>query len=708
MSRMRQHRGHAALAGLAAGALSIGAAAQQPPRDNPLLQPTTLLYGVPRFDRVASADFRAALEQGMKEELADIDRIAAVAAPPDFANTFEAIERSGALLRRTLRTYNVLLSAHSDSALQAVDAEYSPKLAAQRDAIDLNPQVFARVKSIYDRRQTLGLDAEQLRLVEQRYRALVRAGAALPGPAKERVRAINLERSGILAEFRRRLLAEVNAAAVVVDDKASLDGLPEQDIAAAAAAATARGLAGKWVLPLQNTTQQPALAYLRNRALRERIFRASIGRNASGANDTTALVLRLATLRAERAALQGFPSHAAFTLDDQMAKTPAQALALLQGMVAPVNTRTRDEAARLQARLRMDVPGATLEPWDWQFYAEAVRRADYALDESEVRQYFELDRVLQDGVFFAATKLYGITFRERTDIPVYHPDLRVFDVTNADGSALGLIYLDYFARPSKRGGAWMNAIEAQSGLLGTKSVVTNTANFPKPSAGNPSLLTLDQVRTMFHEFGHGLHGLFANVRYPSLAGTAVSRDFVEMPSQFNEHWSVEPSVFARYARHYLTGEPMPPELKKKIDAAQLFNAGYGLTEQLAASLVDLEWHSLAAAAVPGDVDAFEQAALKKYGLAVREVPPRYRTRYFQHIWTLAYSAGYYSYLWSQVLDTDVYEWFKEHGGLTRENGQRFRDMVLARGGTQDEARMYREFRGRDASVEPLLIQRGLK
>lgn len=684
-------------------------AAQQPaPRENPLLQPSTLPHGAPRFDRLASEDFRAAFDQGMKEELAEIQQIATAAQPPTFANTMEAMERSGGLLRQAQRVFNVVLGAHSDTTIQALDAEYSSKFAAQRDAIDLDPQLFARVKSIYDRRQALGLDAEQLRLVEERYRTFVRAGAALSETAKNAVRANNQERAEVTSTFRRLILSEVNAAAVVVDDRAQLDGLTEQDIAAAAVAATARGLQGTWVLPLQNTTQQPALAYLRNRAMRERLFKTSIGRNASGENDTSALAIRLARLRAERARLQGFADHAAFTLDEVMAKTADNALGLMRGMVAPTSARTRDEAARLQARLRMDVPGATLEPWDWQYYAEVVRRADYALDESDVRQYFELDRVLRDGVFFAATRLYGITFRERQDIPAYHPDVRVFEVSNADGSPVGLVYLDYFARPSKRGGAWMNSLSVQSDLLGTLPVVTNVGNFPRPSAGNPALLTLSQVTTMFHEFGHALHGLFSDVRYPSLAATNVPRDFVEMPSQFNEHWASEPSVFANYARHYRTGEVMPAALQEKIDRARLFNGGYALTEQLAASFVDMEWHTLTGDALPTDVDAFEETALRKHGLAVREVPPRYRTRYFQHIWTLAYSAGYYSYLWSEVLDADAYEWFKEHGGLTRENGQRFRDMVLSRGGTKDAAVMYREFRGRDATADALLVERGLK
>ncbi len=698
------------VAGVAFVAIVAGQVSAQraPERVNPLLQPSALPYGVPAFDQVRNDDFRAAFDQGMREELADVERIAGNADAPTFINTVEALERSGALLRRALRVFNVLLSAHSDDVLQKIDAEYSPRLTAHRDAIELNAQLFPRVKSLYDGRASLGLDAEQLRLLEERYRSLVRAGAALSADGQRAVRANNVARANAVAELRRRILAEVNAAAIVVDDRALLDGLPDGDIAAAAAAATTRGLTGKWVLPLQNTTQQPALAYLRHRGMRERLFKASVSRNASGANDTTALLLQMAQLRAERASLLGFDDHAAYTLDDTMAKTAENALGLLRRMVPATVARTREEASRLEARLRMDVPGATLEPWDWQYYAEQVRRADYAVDESEVRQYFELDRVLRDGVFYAATQLYGITFRERTDVPVYHPDVRVFEVSNPDGSRVGLVYLDYFARPSKRGGAWMNSLEGQSGLLGTLPVVTNTANFPKPSAGDPALLTLDQVRTMFHEFGHALHGLFSNVRYPSLSGTGVPRDFVEMPSQFNEHWADEPSVFARYGRHYRTGEPMPAALKERIDRAARFNGGYALAELLAAAFVDMDWHTLPSTDVPRDVDAFEASSLKSHGLDIRAVPPRYSTRYFQHIWTLAYSAGYYSYLWSEVLDADAFAWFKENGGMTRQNGQRLRDRVLSRGGTSDAALLYREFRGRDATPDALLEERGFK
>ena len=704
------HLGSTIVAGLALGTMFAGQVSAQraPEWMNPLLQPSVLPYGVPRFDQIRNEDFRAALDQGMREELADIDRIAGNDALPTFVNTMEALERSGALLRRTQRVFNVLLSAHSDDALQKIDAEYSPKLTAHRDAVNLNPRLFARIQSLYERRASLGLDAEQLRLLEEHYRSVIRDGAALSEADKEAVRSNNVARANAVAELRRRILAEVNAAAIVVDDRALLDGLPEGDIAAAAAAANARGLAGKWVLPLQNTTQQPALAYLRNRGMRERLFKVSVSRNASGANDTTALVKQMAQLRAERAKLLGFDDHAAYTLDDTMAKTAESALGLMRRLVPATVTRTQEEAARLQMRLRMDLPGATLEPWDWQYYAEQVRRADYAVDESEVRQYFELDRVLRDGVFHAATQLYGITFRERTDIPTYHPDVRVFEVFNGDSSRLGLVYLDYFARPSKRGGAWMNLLDAQSGLLGTLPVVTNTANFPKPSSGNPALLTLDQVRTMFHEFGHALHGLFSECAVSLAQHHRSSARFRREPVPVQRALGGR-AVGVRAIRSSLSD----------------WRADAGGTEGTRRSRGPLQWwlcarrtarcviprYGLAHAAGDTDTAAGRRvrgSSLKSHGLDIREVPPRYRTRYFQHIWTLAYSAGYYSYLWSEVLDSDAYAWFKENGGMTRQNGQRFRDMVLSRGGTKDAAVLYREFRGRDATPDALLEERGLK
>jgi peptidyl-dipeptidase Dcp len=676
--------------------------------DDPLLDASTLPHGAPRFNRIASGDFRGAFDRGMVEELAEVERIATDPEPPTFANTLEALERSGQRLRHASRIFTVLLSTTSDATLEAIDAEYASKLAAHRDAIALDPRLFARVRSIHDRRASLELEPEQRRLVERIYTGFTRSGALLDDADKAALRLINTELSDLVSTYRRRLLNGTNAAALVVDDASTLEGLTAEDLAAAAAAAKSRGLDGRWVLPLQNTTQQPALASLRRRAMRERLFHASISRNAGGEHDTTALVTRMAQLRAERARLLGFPTHAALVLDDEAASTPGNALALMKRLVAPATARTREEARRLEARMREDNDReAVLEPWDWPFYAEQVRKTDFDIDEAEVRQFFELERVVRDGVFFAATSLYGITFRERPDLPVYHPDVRAFEVLESDGRSIGLVYFDLFARPSKRGGAWMNALSVQSHLLGTTPVVTNVANLAKPSPGNPALLTTAEVNMLFHEFGHALHGLFSNVRYATLAGTAVPRDFVELPSQFNEHWATEPQVFARYARHYRTGEPMPAALKQRIDRARLFNAGYAISEVLAAVFLDFEWHQLAAGDVPADVAAFEAAALASHGLADREVPPRYRTPYFAHIWMLGYAAGYYSYLWSAVLDNDAYYWFREHGGMTRANGQRFRDCVLSRGRTGEAAELYRQFRGRDASIEPLLAERGL-
>ena len=673
-----------------------------------MLDVSPLPHGAPRFDRIASGDFRGAFDRGMTEELAEVGRIAADADPPTFANTLEALERSGQRLRQANRIFTVLLSTTSDTTLEAIDTEYASRLAAHRDAIALDPRLFARVRSVYDRRESLAPGAEERRLVERVYTRFTRSGALLNDTDKAALRLINTELSDLVSSYRRRLLAGTNAAALVFDDQSMLDGLTAADIAAAAADAASRGLEGKWVLSLQNTTQQPALASLRRREVRERLFRASISRNAGGEHDTTPLVTRIAQLRADRARLLGFATHAALVLDDEGASTPDNALALMKRLVPPATARTRGEAERLQARMReKDHRAGVLEPWDWPFYAEQVRKTDYDLDEAEVRQYFELERVLRDGVLFAATSLYGITFRERPDLPVYHPEVRVFEVLEPDGTSIGLVYFDLFARPSKRGGAWMNELSVQSHLLGTTPVVTNVANLAKPSPGNPALLTPTEVTTLFHEFGHALHGLFSNVRYATLAGTAVPRDFVELPSQFNEHWATEPAVFERYARHYRTGEPMPAALKERIDRARLFNAGYAISEVLAAVFLDFEWHQLAAGRVLDDVAGFEAAALERHGMADRTVPPRYRTPYFAHIWMLGYAAGYYSYLWSAVLDNDAYYWFREHGGMTRANGQRFRECVLSRGRTAEAAELYRRFRGRDAAIEPLLAERGL-
>jgi peptidyl-dipeptidase Dcp len=675
-------------------------------RANPLLVASTLSYGAPNFAIIQDSDYEPALRQGMREQQDEVQQIVRSVEPPTFENTIEAMERSGQLLGRVSRIFNALVQANTNPTLQTSEVAMAPVLAAHRDSISLNPELFARIKRVYDQRNSLRLTPEQLRVVERYYRDYVRAGADLSEAQKADLRALNREQSELMTGFSNRVRADANARSPVFDSVSALDGLSEDDVAAAASAAASRGLTGKWVLPLQNTTQQPASASLKNRQVRQQIFTASASRNSSGENDTTRTITRLAQLRAQRAKLLGYDTHAAFILDNQMAKTPQAALKMLTDLVGPVTARATAEASRIQQLIDQQRGGFKLEPWDWSYYSEQVRKADYEFDETQVRPYFELDRVLRDGVFFAATKLYGVTFKARPDLPVYHPDVKVFEVFDADGSGLGLIYLDYFARPSKRGGGWTNAFVPQSGLFGTRAVMTNTCNFTKPAPGAPALVSFDEARTMFHEFGHALNGFFAQVRYPTLGG--LPRDFGEVPSQFNEHWALEPQVFANFAKHYKTGERMPAALEAKIRKAATFNQGFMTAELLAASLLDMGWHMLPADAPPQDVASFEAATLARYRMALPVIPSRYGSRYFSHIWVNGYSAGYYSYLWSQVIDTDAYYWFKEHGGMTRENGQKFREQILSKSGTVDADVMYRAFRGRDPDVEPLLIERGLK
>jgi peptidyl-dipeptidase Dcp len=676
---------------------------------NPFLQPSPLPFQAPRFDRIHDADYQAALETGMRAQLAEIDSIVGQGATPTFDNTIVALERSGSLLGRVAKVFSAVTGADTDDTLQRIETEEAPRLAAHHDAIYMNDPLFQRVRRIYDRRDSTGLDPEQRELVEHYYRDFVRAGALLSQTDKARLRALNREEAQLTTDFQNRLLAATKAGAVVVEDSSQLAGLGEGEIAAAAAAAAQRGLRGRWVLPLQNTTQQPAQAALQERALRRRLFFASTERAEQGdSNDTRAVIRRLARLRAERAQLLGYPDYAAFSLDDQMAKTPEAAIKLLTELVPAATAKADSESARMQRLADAEHGGFALAPWDWQYYAERVRRAEYDFDESQIKPYFELNRVLHDGVFYAANLLYGLTFSERTDLPVWQPDVRVFAVFDADGTSLGLFYCDYFKRDNKGGGAWMDNLVDQSGLLGTKPVVYNVANFTKPAPGQPALLSFDDVTTMFHEFGHALHGLLSHVRYPSLSGTNVPRDFVEFPSQFNEHWALDSTVFAHYARHYQTGAPMPQALVDKIKRSRTFDQGFATMEYLEASLLDMAWHTLAADTPEQPVDSFETAALERYHVDLPLIPPRYRSSYFAHIWSGGYAAGYYAYVWSEVLDDDAYAWFVEHGGATRANGALFRDMILSRGGTGDAAAMYRAFRGRDPSIEPLLEQRGLK
>jgi peptidyl-dipeptidase Dcp len=619
------------------------------------------------------------------------------------------MEKSGALLKRAMLAFDAVTGANTSDALQKVQEEEAPRLAAHQDAIYLNPKLFQRVETIYSQRDSLKLDPESLRLVEVTYKDFVHNGAKLSDADKARLKDLNKEESTLSTQFTNKLLAATKAGALTVDDAARLKGLSEGDLAAAAQTAKSRNLEGKWTLPLQNTTQQPALKDLDDRATREALFKASWDRAEKGdANDTRATIERIAQIRAEQAKLLGFPTYAAWKLEDQMAKTPQTAISFMQDLVPAATGRAEREAKDIQDVIDAQHGGFKLAAWDWQHYAEQVRKAKYDLDENQIKPYFELDNVLQNGVFYAANQLYGLTFKERHDIPVYQPDVRVFEVFDKDGTSMALFYCDYFKRDNKNGGAWMSNLVEESTLLGTKPVVYNVANFTKPAPGQPALLSFDDVITMFHEFGHALHGMFADTKYPSLSGANTARDFVEFPSQFNEHWATDPKVFAHYAINYKTHEPMPQALVDKIKQARNFNKGYDMTELVGAALLDMGWHTLPADAPKQDADKFEMDVLTRDKINLPYVPPRYRSSYFQHIWGNGYAAGYYAYLWTQMLADDGFEWFKDHGGLTRANGDRFRQMVLSRGNTEDLAKMYKDWRGKDPSVEPMLIDRGLK
>jgi peptidyl-dipeptidase Dcp len=674
---------------------------------NPFLEASPLLYEAPPFDRIHDADYEPALEEGMTQHLAEIAKIAGQADAPTFDNTIVAMEKAGATLTRVAKVFFAMTGSNTNDALQKVEQNVAPKLAAHTDAIYLDPKLYARVKVIYDHRDALDADAKYL--TERYRRDFVRAGADLSEPDQAQLRALNKEESSLSTDFSQRLLAANKAGAVVLDHESDLKGLSSGDVAAAAEAAKSRKLDGKWVLTLQNTTQQPAQVSLEDRGVRERLFRASTERTEHGdANDTRAAIRRLAELRARKAKLLGYPTWAAYVLEDQMAETPAKAIKLMTDMAPASVAKARGEAARMQKLVDAKKGGFKVAPWDWQFYSEQVRKADFALDDAEIKPYLELDHVLRDGVFFAANQLYGLTFQERHDIPVYHPDVRVFEVFGPDGKSFALFYADYFKRDNKSGGAWMDTFVDQAGLLGEHPVVFNVCNFTKPAPGQPALISFSDVTTMFHEFGHALHGLSSNVKYPTLSSTKVPRDFVEFPSQFNEHWASEPAVFANYAKHYQTGAPMPAELVKKIEKSSKHDQGFALTEYLAAALLDMAWHTVPDGTAVADVDAFETEALHRFGVDFPLVPPLYRTSYFAHIWGGGYSAGYYAYLWSEVLAHDAFEWFVDNGGMTRANGEKFRDMILSRGHTEEMAPMYRAFRGRDPSVEPLLEKRGLK
>ena len=687
-----------------------GTATEDAASANPFFAESSLPFALPPFDQIDDAHYRPAFERGMADQLVEIEAIANTADTPTFENTVVQMERSGRLLTRVANVFFGLTSADTNDVLDAIEAEIAPTLSAHNDQILLNDTLFARVKTLYDERDGLDLDAEARRLVEEYYTDFVRAGAQVSAAEKERLKAINAELATLGTAFSQNVLGEVNAAAVSVDTQEELAGLSKNEIAAAAEAAVARDLEGKYVIALLNTSGQPALSSLENRALRERIMAASQARGRQGGEfDNRDIVTRMARLRAERAQMLGYPNHAAYILEQQTAQTVDAVNERLASLTPPAVANAQAEAVDLQEMIGTEDGDFALAGWDWAYYTEKVRAARYAFDASQLRPYFEMNTVLTNGVFYAATQLYGLTFKERSELPVYHPDVRVFEVFDAGGAPLGLFLGDFYARPSKRGGAWMNAYVSQSHLLGTQAVVANHLNIPKPPAGEPTLLTFDEVTTMFHEFGHALHGLFSDVRYPYFAGTSVPRDFVEYPSQVNEMWATWPEVLTHYAVHHETGEPMPTELLDKVLATVTFNQGFATTEYLAASLLDMAGHQLSPEDVP-DADglvAFEAAALKEAGVALDAVPPRYRSTYFSHIFAGGYSAGYYSYIWSEVLDADSVEWFKEHGGLTRENGDHFRASLLSRGGSVEAMTLFRNFRGADPDITPLLTRRGL-
>jgi peptidyl-dipeptidase Dcp len=676
--------------------------------DNPFYAASTLPFHAPPFDRIKDSDYQPAIDAGMARQIVEVEAIADNPAAPTFENTLAALEKSGQLLSRVLQVFNCVTGANTNDALQKVQDYEAPRLAAHQDAIYLNAKLYARVKAIYDQRASLHLDAESLRLVEYDYQQFVKAGANLSDADKAKLKKINEEESTLENDFITKLLAASKAGAYSTTDPAALGGLSEAQLAAAAQAAQGRKQQG-WLIPLQNTTQQPDLTLLSNRETRRALFEHSWNRAERGdGNDTRSTIARLVQLRAQKAALIGFPNYAAWTLTDQMAKTPEAALHFVDALVPAATAKAASEAKGIQEAIDAQHGGFTVEPWDWNFYAEQVRKAKFNLDEAQVKPYFELNNVLQNGVFYAAHQLYGLTFKERHDIPVYQADVRVFEVFDADSKPLALFYCDYFKRDNKNGGAWMDNMVGQSKLLGTLPVVYNVANFEKPAPGQPALIDFEDVTAMFHEFGHALHGMFAATEYPSLSGTQTPRDFVEFPSQFNEHWASYPEVFDHFARNYKTGEPMPAELAAKLKKAATFNQGYLLTEILAAAELDLQWHSLPAGAPLQNPDTFETEALARTHLALSYVPSRYRSSYFLHIWANGYSAGYYAYLWTEMLDDDAFQWFEDHGGLTRANGDRFRTMVLSRGNTEDLERMYSTWLGAEPSIEPMLKFRGLK
>ena len=695
-------------ASLAVAHAAYAAPASMLEASNPFARVSTLPLNYPAFDKIRNEHYEPAFAEGMRQEALEVEAIANNPKPATFENTIVAMERSGQLLDRVSSVFGNLSGANTNDTMQAIQRTLSPKLSAHSDSIRLNEKLYARIKSLYDKRDKLKLDAESKFLLERYHTDFVRAGAKLSAADKEKLKAYNSQLATLQTTFAQNVLKEANAAALVVDQREELAGMSDAAIDAAAATAKSRGMDGKFVIPVTNTTGQAPLAVLTNRVTRQRLIEASMGRGSRGGEfDNRDIVVKIARLRAERAALLGYPSHAAYALEDQTAKNTESVNKLLAEFAKPAVANAKKEAAEIQKLIDAEKGGFGIAAHDWSYYSDKVRAERFAFDQNQLKPYFELNNVLMNGVFFAAGKVYGLTFKERKDLPVYDPDVRVFDVIDANGKPLAIFLADFYARGNKRGGAWMNAYVGQSKLMGTKPVIANHLNIPKPPAGEATLLTYDELRTLFHEFGHALHGMFSDVKYPRFAGTRVPRDFVEFPSQVNEMWAVYPEVLANYAKHYKTGAPMPKELLDKVIASKKFNEGFRTTEYLAASMLDQRWHQLGVNQIPTDVLGFEAEAMKAAGVDFAPVPARYRTTYFSHVFSGGYSAGYYGYLWSEKLDADTVEWFKENGGLSRKNGDYFRKMLLSKGGTMDAMEMYRKFRGRDARIEPLLDRRGL-
>ncbi len=676
--------------------------------NNPFLHVSLLPYQAPHFDLIADSHYRPAFDEGVRRQREEIAAIVNNPAPADFDNTLVALEQSGQLLGRVTRVFFAMAGANTNPLIQQLDEQFSAELAELGNDIWLNDALYQRVKQVWQQRDALNLDPESRRLLEVSWQRFQLAGAALAQEQKTALKALNTEEASLQSQFQQRLLAAVKSGGLVVDYQHQLDGLAADEIAAAADAARDKGLQDRWLLALTNTTQQPALQALADRQTRHNLFTAGWTRNQKGdANDTRELVLRLAEIRARKAALLGVADYASWSMADQMAKTPSEALAFMRRIAPAARRRAEQELADIQQVIDEEGGDFQAAAWDWLYYGEQVRRAKFAIDEAQLKPYFALDRVLEDGVFWTASQLFGIRFVERFDIPLYHPDVRVWEIFDANGEGMALFYGDYFSRDSKSGGAWMDVFVEQSTLRAQRPVIYNVCNYQKPKAGGCALLSWDEVITLFHEFGHALHGLFANQRYASLSGTNTPRDFVEFPSQIYEHWASEPQVFAHYAKHYQTGEAMPDDLRDSMFRASTFNKGYDMSELLAAALLDMRWHSVTPQALPQDVDAFEQQSLREEQMDLAAVPPRYRSSYFSHIFGGGYAAGYYAYLWTQMLADDGYQWFVEQGGLTRENGQRFREAILSRGNSCDLEALYRDWRGHDPLIEPMLKNRGL-